>query len=149
MSNRFVDILVVEDNNGERESIVDALQTTILNVRVTAFSRGAEALDFLLARGDWTARLGVPPPKLILLDLSLSGSNAYYLLGQIRSVEPGNALTLTPVVMFTDSRAASDISDCYRCGANSYITKPLNFPDFKAVVEMVGRYWITHNRTAA
>jgi len=149
MPSRSVDILVVEDNEGERESIVTALQAAIPNVRVIAFHHGMEALDFLFSRGEWTARLGVPPPKLILLDLSLSGSKGFFLLGQIRSVEQNSALTLTPVVIFTDSQAASDISECYRCGANSYITKPLSFPDFKAVVEIVGRYWVTHNLTAA
>jgi len=149
MSGRPVDILIVEDNDGERASIVAALQAAIPNVQVIDFHHGLEALDFLFGRGEWIARLGGPPPKLILLDLSLTGSKGYFLLGQIRSIEPGSALTLTPVVMFTDSTSASDIMECYRCGANSYVAKPVSFPEFKAVVETVGRYWITHNLTAA
>ena len=69
------------------------------------------------------------------------------MLGQIRSIAPRDALTLTPVVIFTDSHADADIKESYRCGANSYIIKPLSFPDFQAVVETVGQYWMTHNRT--
>lgn len=142
-----VDILVVEDNDNERASIVDALHNSIDNVQVVAVHDGAEALDFLFARGQWTDRVGADSPKLILLDLEMPGSDGFSVLGQIRSIEPDDALTLTPVVIFTDSQASDDISRSYRCGANSYIIKPVSYPDFQAVVETVGRYWMTHNRT--
>lgn len=144
-----VDILVVEDNDNERASIVVALQASIDNVQVVAVGDGPEALDFLFARGVWTARAGADYPKLILLDLELPGSDGFSVLGQIRSVEPQDALTLTPVVIFTDSQSSSDITRSYRCGANSYIMKPLSFPDFQAVVQMVGQYWMKHNRTSS
>jgi len=39
-----------------------------------------------------------------------------------------------------------NIAKSYRCGANSYIMKPLSFFDFEAVVKSVGQYWMTHNR---
>ena len=142
-----VDILVVEDNDSERVSIVEALQASIQNVRVVAARDGTEALDFLFGRGAWTDRVGEYPPKLILLDLALPRSDGFSVLGQIRSIEAQNALTLTPVVIFTDSQAAGDITRSYRCGANSYITKPMSFPEFQAVVETVGQYWMMHNKT--
>jgi two-component system response regulator len=142
-----VDILVVEDNESQRASIVASLQASIPDVQVVAVQDGTAALDFLFARGAWTDRVGEDPPKLILLDLALPGSDGFSVLGQIRSLEPQDALTLTPVVIFTDSQASIDITRSYRCGANSYIIKPLSFPDFQAVVESVGRYWMTHNRT--
>ena len=144
-----VDILVVEDNDSERASIVESLQAAIHDVRVIAVHDGTEALDFLFARGDWTDRVGEDPPKLILLDLALPGSDGFSILGQIRSFDAQEALTLTPVVVFTDSQATGDISESYRCGANSYIIKPLSFPDFQAVVETVGQYWMTHNRSSS
>ena len=142
-----VDILVVEDNDNERASIVESLQASIDDVQVVAVHDGREALDFLFARGDWTDRVGADSPKLILLDLELPGSDGFSVLGQIRSLDAADALTLTPVVIFTDSQAVSDVKRSYRCGANSYIMKPLSFPDFQAVVKTVGQYWMTHNRT--
>ena len=143
-----VDILIVEDNESQRASIVTALQDSIPDVLVLAVRDEPEALDFLFSRGPWTGRNGQDPPKLILLDLALPGSDGFSVLGQIRSIEPKDALTLTPVVVFTDSQAASDITESYRCGANSYIIKPLSFPDFRAIVETVGQYWMTHNQTS-
>jgi len=142
-----VDILVVEDNDSERASIVASLQSAIHGVNVVAVHDGTEALDFLFARGNWTDREGADSPRLILLDLELPGSDGFSVLGQIRSIEPKDALTLTPVVVFTDSKARGDIAKSYRCGANSYIMKPLSFPDFQAIVKTVGQYWMTHNKT--
>ena len=149
INDQLVDILVVEDNDSERASIVESLQASIHDVSVVAVSDGAEALDFLFSRGAWTDRDGADPPRLILLDLALPGSDGFSILGQIRSSETEDALTLTPVVIFTDSETAGDITRSYRCGANSYILKPLSFPDFQAVVETVGQYWMMHNRRSS
>lgn len=143
-----VDILVVEDNDSQRASIVESLQAAIEGVEIVAVNSGPEALDFLFGRGAWSGRAGEEPPRLILLDLSLGDSDAFSVLGQIRSLEPADALTLIPVVIFTDSQNARDIKDCYRCGANSYIIKPLSFTEFQAVVNSVARYWMTCNRSA-
>jgi two-component system response regulator len=143
-----VDILVVEDNDSQRASIVESLQSAIPNVSVIAVNNGTEALDFLLARNDWTARAGAEPPRLILLDLALPGADGCSVLGQIRSLDEDEGLMLTPVVIFTDSQASIDVNRSYRCGANSYIIKPLSFPDFQAIVETVGKYWISHNKVA-
>lgn len=141
-----VDILVVEDNDGECDSIVEALRASIDNVQVVAVHDGAEALDFLFARGQWTDRVGADSPKLILLDLEMPGSDGFAVLGQIRSADPEDTLALTPVVIFSDSQATGDITKGYRNGANSYIIKPVNFDGFRSVVETVGRYWMTHNK---
>ena len=144
-----VDILVVEDNDNERTSIVEVLRAAISEIQVVAVHTGTEALDFLFARGDWMDRVGADPPRLILLDLELPGENGFSVLGQIRSLDTEDALMLTPVVIFSDSQDARNIEKSYRCGANSYIMKPLSFPDFQAVVKTVGQYWMTHNITSS
>jgi two-component system response regulator len=149
LDDRPVDILVVEDNDDERASIVESLQTAIDDVQVVAVRDGKEALDFLFARGEWTHRVGADAPRLVLLDLELPGSNGFSVLGKIRSLDTEDALMLTPVVIFTDSKAGADVKRSYRCGANSYIMKPLSFPDFQAVVKNVGQYWMTQNIAAS
>jgi len=148
MNNEVIDILVVEDNANDRVSIVDALKSTIENVRVAAVNDGTSALDFLNARGEYKDRLDAPPPRLILLDLSLPGASGFSVLGQIRAIVENDELILTPVVIFSDSIADGDITKSYRCGANSYIIKPLSFPDFQAVIKVIGQYWMTHNKTS-
>lgn len=149
LDDESVDILVVEDGESERASIVEVLRASVPDVQVVAVPDGTAALDFLFARGDWTARAGADPPRLILLDLGLPGADGFSILGQIRSLGAENALTLTPVVIFSDSQDAGNIEKSYRCGANGYIMKPLSFGDFQAVVTSIGQYWMTHNRRTA
>jgi two-component system, response regulator len=143
-----VDILVVEDNESERVSIVEALEASIKDVGLLAVNNGKQALDFLLRREEWKDIVMASPPRLILLDLAMPEDDGFSVLGQIRSIEPEGDLTLTPVVIFTDSKTSGDIQKSYRCGANSYIMKPLSYPDFQKVVETVGQYWMTHNLTS-
>ncbi|MFO7974455.1 MAG: response regulator [Candidatus Hydrogenedentota bacterium] len=141
-----VDILVVEDNDSERASIVEALQASIPDVNLLAVRNGDEALDYLFRRAAWKDCAAGETPKLILLDLAMPGTDGFSVLAQVRSVESEEALTLTPVVIFSDSLTETDVSKSYRCGANSYVIKPVSFPDFQSVVETLGRYWMTHNK---
>ncbi len=139
--------LVVEDNDDERELIADTLRKSIPKGRVTSVHNCADALDFLHARGAWADRVGALPPALILLDLSIAGLSGFSVLDEIRSGDSGDALTLTPIVMFTDSSAPRDILEGYRLGANSFVVKPMSFPEFRAVVELIGRYWSMQQRS--
>lgn len=145
-----VDILVVEDNDSERASIVEALKASILDVNLLDVSDGEQALDYLFRRGAWKDCAPSEPPKLVLLDLAMPGADGFSVLGHVRALErEDEAITVTPVVIFTDSQAQADVLKSYRCGANSYIMKPVSFPDFQAVVEAVGQYWVTHNQVGA
>ena len=144
-----VDILVVEDNDSQRETIVLALQNSIPDVLVIAVRDGVEALDFLLGRGAWTERHSEIPPRLILMDLAMPGTNGFSVLAQLRALHAHDELTLTPVVIFTDSQATGDVLKSYRCGANSFVRKPLDFSSFQAVVQSVGQYWLKQNFSPA
>ena len=141
-----VDVLVVEDSESERNSIVEVLQATLPDIQVVAFDNGTAALDFLFGRGDWTGRVAEDSPSLIMLDLSLPGEDGFFMLGQIRSHGAEDALTLTPVVIFSDSQDPGDITMSRRCGANSYVTKPLRYSEFQTAVKSIGQYWMTRNR---
>lgn len=147
LDNNIVDILVVEDNESERESIVESLQNSIDDVIVIAVHDGEDALDFLFSRNKWKGRVGEDPPKLILMDLQMPGSDGFSVLGKIRSIEQENEFTLTPVVIFTDSYNKNDITKGYRCGANSYIIKPISIIDFQDVVKTIGQYWMKINKS--
>lgn len=144
-----VDILIVEDSDIDRAAIVAVLQASVPAFQVVAVRDGTEAMDFLFARGAYRDRVGEDPPRLILLDLEMPGADGFAVLKSIWSLKPENALTITPVVVFTDSPDAIDIHKSYQCGANSYSLKPVRFHDFQAVAETIGRYWIKHNERSA
>jgi CheY-like chemotaxis protein len=105
-----VDIRVVEDNDGERASIVEWLQASMHDVGVVAAIDGTEALDSLFSRGAWKDRAGADPPRLILLDVRLMGSDGFSALGQIRPLDAEEALTLMAIVILADSQVAGGIT---------------------------------------
>jgi chemotaxis family two-component system response regulator Rcp1 len=80
-----------------------------------------------------------PSPDLVVLDLNLPGKDGREVLSDLKT-DP--ALARIPVVIFTSSEASSDISRCYELGANCYLRKPGNLPDFVAVVQSMADFWL-------
>ncbi len=96
---------------------------------------GDDALDYLSARGRWTAALR---PCLIVLDLNLPGIDGREVLSTVKA-DP--ALRSIPIVVLTTSNAAADIDRCYGYGANTYVCKPAGLDAFVAMVRQLTDYW--------
>jgi two-component system response regulator len=139
MNQKAVDILLIEDNPDHVELIVKALQDNNVLNEVHVVTSGEQGLDFLYQRG---AYVDAARPGLILLDIKLPGMDGIEFLKQIKS-DP--KLKLLPVVVLSTSESEKDIMGCYGCGANSYISKPLDFRQFDKVVKDLKIYWLVVN----
>lgn len=138
-----VDVLVVDDDPLEVEITIRPLKEVRPDARIGVARDGEEALDFLLARGAFRHRLGLPLPRLILLGFKLPRLDGLDVLRAIRS----NPRTSTaPVVMLTSSAEPREIAQCYHLGANSIIQKPVVFGEFRAMLQDLGRYWLGINQ---
>jgi CheY-like chemotaxis protein len=137
------DILLVEDSPEDRELTIRALTKRRLVNNIVAVEDGAEALDFLFARGKYADRANMERPRLVLLDLKLPRVDGIEVLRQIRG-DP--KLHTMPVVALTSSYEQRDIVNTYDLGVNSFITKPVEFEDFQRAVEEIGLYWMILNR---
>ena len=129
---------------GGRWSVAEDGATTLARVAKTLYewAGGEEALDFLYQRGAWA---GVSPdrPGLILLDVNLpkvSGQNV------LRQIKDDPELLSIPVVMLTTSDRDDEVGTAYRAGANSWVTKPVQFTEFMDKVKTVKLYWVLTNR---
>jgi CheY-like chemotaxis protein len=136
-----VTILLVEDNADHATLTRRALRNGRLLNEVVWVKDGAEALDFLYRRGRF-AEPPAPRPGLILLDLRLPKIDGHAVLRQIKADE---SLRTIPVVMLTTSAQPEDVNGSYGAGANSYITKPVSFPDFIEKISAVQLYWMLTN----
>ena len=136
-------ILLVEDNPRDLELTLIALERSQLANDVVIARDGAEALDYLFARGSHTGRTAADLPAVVLLDLNLPKLNGREVLQAIRSDPATRSL---PVVVLTTSAEPFDVDAVYELGANSYIQKTVEFERFVDAVRQIGLYWLTLNQ---
>ena len=132
-------ILLVEDNPDDVALTLRALKMNHILNKVIVARDGSEALDFLFGTGDSPP---IETPELILMDINMPRINGLEVLERIRDNE---RTKLLPVVVLTTSDEDRDRIDSYRLGANSYISKPVEFAEFNKVVKQLGIYWLAVN----
>lgn len=137
-----LDVLLVEDNADHAELTLKALKDGNLLNEVVWVKDGEEALDFLYHRGRYADATKAPRPGLILLDLKLPKVDGHEVLRQIKGDEH---LRSIPVVMLTTSEREDEISQSYKAGANSFVSKPVRFADFMERVRSLKLYWVLTN----
>lgn len=134
-------ILLVEDNPHDLELTLVALERSQLANDVIVKRDGAEALDYLLRRGEHQSR-DDGNPAVLLLDLKLPKVDGLEVLKTVRET-PG--LRSIPVVMLTSSREEPDLMRAYEMGVNAYVVKPVEFKDFVAAISDLGVFWAVLN----
>lgn len=134
-------ILLVEDNPDDEALTLRAMNKMSITNQVFVARDGAEALDFLFAKGAYANRRA-ELPAVILLDLKLPKVDGLEVLRRLRSTE---STRLIPVVVLTNSNEERDILTSYSLGANSYVRKPVDFQAFTSLVGQLGSYWLTVN----
>jgi len=125
-------VLFAEDDDEDWILISDVLEEECkARLRYERVKDGIE----LLARLTDSER---PLPHLIMLDLKMPKKDGAEALKDIRN-NPG--LKHLPVIVLTTSNLETDIFKAYHGGANSYMVKPVRFPDMAKALKDVHRYW--------
>jgi chemotaxis family two-component system response regulator Rcp1 len=132
-----VEILLVEDNPGDVDLALEALEDSKISNTVSVVGDGEEAMAFLRRSGKYTA---APRPDLILLDLNMPKKDGREVLAEIKADED---LKRIPVVILTSSQTEEDIFRSYNLHANCYITKPIDLHQFINVIKAIEDFWLT------
>lgn len=133
-----ITILMAEDDPDDRLLARQALKAERLANDLHIVEDGAELMDYLYRRGNYSDPAAAPRPGLILLDLNMPKLDGREALAQIKA-DPG--LRRIPVVILTTSKAEEDVCSSYDNGASSYITKPVSFEGLANVIQVLGKYW--------
>ena len=134
---KTVDVLLVEDDPGDTLMIREAFEHHDITHALHHVPDGVEAMAFLRGEGEYA---GSPRPHLVLLDLNLPRMDGRQVLKEIKG-DP--ELRSIPVVVLTTSEADEDILRSYELHANAYVTKPVDFERFIAVIRQIDEFFVS------
>jgi two-component system, chemotaxis family, response regulator Rcp1 len=129
------EILLVDDNPADVGLIREVLATSDRHSHISSVSDGEQALAFLHRKHPYADAVR---PDLVVLDLNLPRKDGRAVLTEVKA-DPN--LRNIPVVVFTTSRANTDIACSYELGASCYISKPGNWGDFFLAVRSIEEFW--------
>ena len=141
-----MEILLIEDNPQDVEITLRAFQKHHIAGKIHVVRDGEEALECLFSTGRYAERSPCQNARLILLDLKLPKVDGLELLQKIKADARTKHI---PVVVLTSSREEEDVEKSYSYGVNSYIVKPVDFPQFSDAVRQLGLYWMMLNQVPA
>jgi chemotaxis family two-component system response regulator Rcp1 len=130
-------VLLVEDSPGDVRLTQEAFHDANVSVKLHVASDGVEAMAFLQHEEGYQS---APRPDLILLDLNLPRMDGRQVLANIKEAD---ALRRIPTIILTTSDAEADIARSYQLQANCYLTKPVQFEAFEALVKSINEFWLT------
>jgi two-component system response regulator len=139
----YVEILLVEDNTSDAELTIRALKKNNLANNLFHVKDGAEALNFIYCKAEYSQRNNKNKPKLILLDLKMPKIDGLEVLKILKTDEETKHI---PIVILTSSKEEKDLINSYQLGANSFIQKPVEFEKFVKSIVDIGMYWVILNQ---
>lgn len=122
-------ILMLEDDQDDR-NLTSAVMKE-LNIAIP--------LMFLSNTEDLFPALEESIPVLILMDYNLHPETGLDVLQKIRNHPSFNHI---PVVLLGDATNPDFVTQCYRLGANTYITKPTTMEATSAKIGYFFKYWL-------
>jgi CheY-like chemotaxis protein len=134
---RLIEVLLVEDDPGDVLLTREAFEHQKVANRLHIVNNGEDAIGFLRKQGQYT---DAPDPDLVLLDLNLPGMHGREVLAAVKE-DP--KLQTIPVVVLTTSEAEEDVLRSYQLHANAYVTKPVDFERFMAVVRAIDEFFVS------
>lgn len=134
-SQKELNILLVEDDNGDAKAVLRAFRQIRLKNTVTRAIDGVEALDILRGTG---GKDKFNAPYVILTDINMPRMNGIELIRELRNdPEHRNAV----VFVLTTSGHDKDVTAAYDMHAAGYIIKETAGRDFLQLVGLIDRFW--------
>ena len=132
-------ILVVDDDEGDRELTRRAFARSKIHNDLYCVDDAEQALDYLKRQGTYSDPALSPRPDLVLLDLNMPRRDGRYVLEEMRKDE---SLRHIPVVVMTISDQETDIVRSSGLVANACVVKPVDISQFARVIATLQHYWL-------
>ncbi len=126
-------VLIVEDDEDDRELLIDVFRNLKLRNQILFFSSGQQALNYL--------RSSDTIPFLILSDINMPGLSGPELCDKIRNDDNLGRLQL-PFVYFTTSTTKHAIAKAYDVAADGFFIKPNSYQELEDRIQTIVSYWV-------
>ncbi|MDT4937677.1 MAG: hypothetical protein QOG80_1348 [Pseudonocardiales bacterium] len=130
-----LDVLLVEDDEGDVVIAQEALRAGRLNTRLSVVRDGVAAMAYLRKEDEYS---GAERPDIILLDLNLPRKSGHEVLAEMKADE---SLRRIPVVVLSTSASVADVVKSYDLHANVYVPKPVDFDEFTSVITQIDEFF--------
>ena len=125
-------ILLVDDDEDDRELFIEAVGEVDKDIRCIAAAGGEDALQYLSDTAN-------PAPDFIFLDLRMPGLSGQQCLEEIKK---DARLASVPVIVYTTSRDVKESETLKKLGAVHFMSKPVSPSDVYYMVSFVlGEKW--------
>jgi CheY-like chemotaxis protein len=141
-----LDILLVDDDHSDLALFGIAVDATDLDIWLQTVTDGEQAIDYLEGRGAYADRSMHPVPDLVLLDLDMRLTRGFDFLDWRKASRSFSSL---PVVLLSGLTYRGAVETALAMGANTFIAKPSEFENWKAVVRQVWDFGMECRRGAS
>ncbi|SDW98877.1 response regulator [Marinobacter mobilis] len=131
-------ILLAEDDAMDRILTEEAFRESRLTNPLFFVNDGEELMGYLRRQPPYDDVCQYPMPGIILLDLNMPRMDGRACLREIRGDPELNHL---PIVVLTTSTEQEEVVRSYNLGANSFMSKSIDFEAFVSQIKAFGDYW--------
>jgi CheY-like chemotaxis protein len=136
-------VLLIDDDSDNALLIRKAFVEADLINPLHIVNSHKDAVGYFSGEGMYANRTTFPLPFLVLLNLKMGGEDGFGVLRWLFE-RPGLRKKFT-VVVLSGADPEADIQLAYELGAQSYLSKPVNYAELASTVRRVKQYWIELN----
>ena len=125
-------LIMVEDDPGHATLIQKNLKRAGISNPIVHLENGTDTINYFFGPKEAPPQ---PGKTLLLLDLNLPGVDGYEILRRLKKDENTQNI---PIIVLSTADHPRDIDRCYALGCNIYMTKPVEYDQFTAVIDRLG-----------
>ncbi len=131
MNEKQLNILLADDDTDDCIFFKQAVEELKIPTHLTAVHDGEQLMDYL-SEYSLRAQNLAPLPDVLFLDINMPRKNGKECLTEIKL---NNKLKQLPVIMFSTSYEKEVVNLLYNNGAQYFIRKPVDFSQFKKIIQ--------------
>lgn len=129
-------ILIIDDSETDSAVMAQALSGAVMDNKITTLDNATSAIALLNQKDEFK---DFAKPDLIILDLNMPDFDGFEFLHVIKK-DP--RFSYIPIIIISGSNDQKDIQECYKLGANCFITKPNDIIKFTQIVAIINEFWL-------